>query len=136
MLEIRLPDNRVSKKDIAHMAEEFHRLHKELFTFSLTWVPIEMINLRLIAKIKTKKIPISKIDAGNRDPSKALLRTRQSYFGNKFVPTRVYNGLKLKAGNKITGNAIIEEPTTTTVIPVGKICSVDAYGNYIITTAR
>ncbi len=44
--------------------------------------------------------------------------------------------MKLKAGNIIKGNAIIEEPTTTTVTPTGKICTVDAFENYIITTEK
>jgi N-methylhydantoinase A len=136
MLEIPLPDTRITKKNIKHLEKEFHELHKELFTFSLPWVPIEIINLRLTVKIKSVKMPIKKIVTGTKDPSPALLKTRQCFFGKKFVETPIFDGLKIKAGNAIRGNAIIEEPTTTTVIPAGKICSVDAYGNYIITTAK
>lgn len=136
MLEIHLPDTEITGQDIKNMEQEFHKLHKELFTFSLPWVPIEMINLRLTVKIKSQKIPIKKIATGTKDPSPALLSKRKCFFSNGFTETPVYDGLKLKAGNVITGNAIIEEPTTTTVIPAGKICSVDAYGNYIITTEK
>jgi N-methylhydantoinase A len=136
MLEIPLPDTGITGQDIKYMEQKFHELHKELFTFSLPWVPIEMINLRLTVKIKSQKMPIKKIAAGTKDPSPALLGKRRSYFGNKFIETLIYDGLKLKAGNAIPGTAIIEEPTTTTVIPAGKICTVDAYGNYIIVTEK
>jgi N-methylhydantoinase A/oxoprolinase/acetone carboxylase beta subunit len=37
------------------------------------------------------------------------------------------------AGNVITGPAIIEETTTTVVIPEAFVCSVDKYKNYILT---
>ena len=81
-------------------------------------------------------VPIKKIAAGTKDASKALLRKKDYYFNNKCIETPVYDGLTLKAGNVIKGSAIIEEPTTTTVIPTGKICTVDAFGNYIITTEK
>jgi N-methylhydantoinase A/oxoprolinase/acetone carboxylase beta subunit len=136
MLEIPLSDSEINEQDIKLMENKFHELHKELFTFSLPWVLIEMINLRLTVKIKSQKLPINKIAPGTHDPAPALLGKRQCYFGNRFIETGIYDGLKLKSGNIIRGNAIIEEKTTTTVIPSGKICTVDAYGNYIIETMK
>ena len=133
ILEIKLPDTSITKENIQSMIVEFHQLHKELFTFSLPWVSIELINIRLIAKLKTSKIPIAKIAQGDSNPSPALLRISQCFFSNSYVDTPIYNGLKLKAGNVIAGNAIIEEPTTTIVIPADYDCMVDEYGNYIIT---
>ena len=132
MLEIKLGSGEIGKADIEKMMEEFHNLHKELFTFSLPWVPIEIRNVRLTAKVKSQKIPIRKIGEGTADAKEALKEKRQCYFESKWEETPIYNGLKLKAGNEIEGNAIIEEPTTTTVIPAGTICKVDAYGNYLI----
>jgi N-methylhydantoinase A len=133
ILELKLPDTPVTEKEIQSMISEFHKLHEELFTFSLPWVSVELINLRLIVKIKVSEIPVTEIGRGNTDPSPALLRTSQCYFNDKFVDTPIYDGLKLKGGNIIRGSAIIEEPTTTTVIPVDHDCLVDTYGNYIIT---
>lgn len=136
MLEIKLQNTSITKEEIQSMTTEFHQLHEELFTFSLPWVSIELINLRLIVKIKASKIPIAKIAQGDTNPSPALLRISQCFFNNSYVDTPIYDGLKLKAGNIIPGNAIIEEPTTTTVIPTDYICSVDEYGNYIIGKSR
>ncbi len=65
MLEIKLPDGEITRPDLEKMMTEFHQLHKELFTFSLPWVPIEIRNLRLTAKVKSQKIPIKKIAVGN-----------------------------------------------------------------------
>jgi N-methylhydantoinase A len=41
----------------------------------------------------------------------------------------------LKPGNFITGPAIVEEPTTTVVIPAGFDCTLDEYENYVIRRA-
>jgi N-methylhydantoinase A len=131
-LEIKFPANDITKKDIEQVMEDFHQLHKESFTFFLPWVPIEIINLRMTAKVKSQKMPIIKIAAGTKDPSMAMMRKRPCYFDGKLVETPIYDGLKLKAGNTISGNAIIEETTTTTVIPAGNVCTVDDYGNYIV----
>ena len=56
MLEIRLPETEITEEDISNTWKmNFHEHHKELFTFSLPWVPIEMINLRLTVKIRSRK---------------------------------------------------------------------------------
>jgi N-methylhydantoinase A len=131
-LEIKFPAREITKKDIEQMVEEFNQLHKESFTFYLPWVTIEIINLRMTAKIKSQEIPITKVAAGAKDPSLALITRKHCYFDGKIVDTPIYDGLKLKAGNTIPGNAIIEEITTTTVVPAGNVCTVDDYGNYIV----
>jgi N-methylhydantoinase A len=48
------------------------------------------------------------------------------------VETPVYDGSKLLTGNVIHGPAIIEEPTTTVVIPEGYVTRVDDYKNYVL----
>jgi len=131
-LEMHFAEGDITAKDIENIEQEFHRKHKELFTFSLPWVPIEFRNLRLIAKVKSKKIEMPKIAAGSSDASSALKRKRQCYFNGGFVETSIYDGTRLKAGNTIKGQAIVEEPTTTVVIPPEFICKVDDYGNYIV----
>ena len=134
MLEVKLPPAKIAVNDIKKVAEEFHRLHKDLFTFSLPWVPAEITNLRLTAKIRSPKIPVKKLKPGTNNPAPALKAKRQCYFDGKVLETPIYDGARLKAGNIIPGNAIIEEPSTTTVLPKGTLCSVDEYGNYVVTS--
>jgi len=135
-LEINFPIGKVQKKDIEQMETEFHDKHKELFTFSLPWVPIEFHNLRLIAKVKSKKIDMPQIDKGTVDASGALKRKRTCYFNGGMVETPIYDGTRLKEGNRIDGHAVVEEPTTTVVIPPGFNCKVNSYGSYIIERSK
>lgn len=131
-LEIDLPVEHITTKKIEEMIAHFHQKHKELFTFSLPWVQLEIRNLRLIAKVKSEKRQPQEITGGTEDPTSALKENRSCYFEGKHYDTPVYDGTKLKAGNILKGNAIIEETTSTTVIPNGFTCHVDKYGNYLI----
>ena len=106
---------------------------RSFIPFTLSWVPIEIRNLRLVARVKREKLNLVKIPRGTKDPSKAFKRTRKCLFNGNYVETPVYDSEKLKAGNIIPGPAIIEVPTTTTVIPHNFQCKVDDYNNYIIT---
>jgi len=77
-------------------------------------------------------MPIKKVLRGTPDASKAIWTRRNCYFNGRWVDTPIYDGQKLDEGNNIPGNAIIEEPTTTTVIPAGHSCHVDEFGNFLI----
>ena len=59
-----LPEGDITAADIEQLVAEFHRMHQELYTFSMPWVPVEIRNLRLIAKSKGQKIKMGTIEAG------------------------------------------------------------------------
>jgi N-methylhydantoinase A len=131
-IEMPLPSEEIAPKDIDALDREFHKRHEALFTFSMEWVPAEIRNLRLIAKVKATKMALPRIETGTEDASGALKRKRECFFNGKFRETSIYDGAQLKAGNVLLGPSIIEEPTTTVVIPDGFNCGVDEYGNYLL----
>jgi len=131
-VEMGLNAGEIASRDIEQLAEEFHQRHEELYTFSMPWVPIELRNLRLIAKVGVQKIEVKKIAAGTKDASEALKRKRPCFFNGGYVDAPIYDSAKLKSGNIIPGPAVVEEPVTTLVIPEGFNCSIDEYGNYIL----
>lgn len=132
-VEIEFPSRDITSEDLEHLAYTFHKKHEELYTFALSWVPVEIRNVRLVAKIKGEKFNLKKIPGGTKDPSAAFKRTRKCLFNGNYIETPVYDSEKLKAANIILGPAIIEVPTTTAVIPHNFQCLVDDYNNYIIT---
>lgn len=131
-VEMNLPEGNISAQDLEKLAQEFHRRHEELYTFSLPWVPVEIRSVRLIAKVKGQKINLGRIEKGAENPAEALKRERECYFGRGHRPTPIYDGDKMKAGNVVIGPAVIEEPLTTIVIPENFRCGIDEYGNYIV----
>jgi len=82
--------------------------------------------------VKPKKMKMPKIAGGKSDPEEAFKRKRKCFFDRKFIDTPIYDGSKLRSGNVISGHSVIEDPTSTTVIPSGYICKVDEYGTYVI----
>jgi N-methylhydantoinase A len=131
-IEMALPSGQILSGDMAAVGQAFHNKHKELFSFSLDWVPAEMRNLRLTAKVRGTKKELPRIEKGTPDPSRALKRRRACFFDGRQRDTAIYDGAGLKAANVLYGPSIIEEPTTTVVIPFGFECIVDDFGNYII----
>lgn len=131
-IEMALPPGEIQPGNMKAMEQEFHDKHKELFSFSLDWVPAEMRNLRLTARVKARKKKLPGIEKGTSDPSGALKRKRSCFFNGQQKETSIYEGAKLKAANVLHGPSVIEEPTTTVVIPPGFKCVLDDYGNYII----
>ena len=131
-VEIVLPEGDITDEHIKKLEEEFHEKHAELYTFSLPWIPVEFLNLRMIAKVRGERMSIGKVEAGTADSSGAVKQTRQCYFGGRYRETPIYDREKLKAGNTFSGPAIVEEALTTVVIPEKFRCKIDDYGNYII----
>jgi len=131
-LEMPLPQGEITEAHIRNLDAAFHGKHEELFTFSMDWVPVEIRNLRLIARVKAEKKALPFLAQGTEDPAAALRDRRECFFQGGFRMTVIYDGALLKAGNLFSGPSIIEEPTTTVVIPEGFQCRVDDYGNYII----
>jgi N-methylhydantoinase A len=131
-IEMPLPSAEIMAEDIAAMEKAFHKRHETLFTFSMEWVPAEMRNLRLIATVPSQKMVIPRIEKMTEDASGARKRNRACFFHGDFRKTAIYDGAELKAGNVLMGPSIIEEPTTTVVIPGGFHCTVDQFGNYVL----
>jgi N-methylhydantoinase A len=99
----------------------------------MPWKAVEILTLRLKATTPNAPFALPQVAKGDADPKPALKRRRTCRFNGRDVDTPIYDGEKVMAGNVISGPAIIEETTTTVVIPEAYVCSVDKYKNYILT---
>jgi N-methylhydantoinase A len=113
-------------------AEDFHERHEALYGYSMPGAPTELINLRLSARGITDKPKLEGSDPGGADSSSALKGHRDAYFDGAFERVPVYDGLQLVNGNVVAGPAIIEQPTTTIVLPPDFTARCDAYDNYLV----
>ena len=57
---------------------------------------------------------------------------RKAFFGGRFVVTPIYDGPTMRAGHRVKGPAIIEEPFTTIVLHPKQQATLDRHGNYRI----
>ena len=92
----------------------------------------EVVSLRATVTGVMKKPPLAPIEPGGRTPVRAARRgERACWFSEsaRAVATPVYDRSMLRAGNRITGPALIEEHASTTVLLPGDRLLVDAWGN-------
>jgi N-methylhydantoinase A len=112
---------------------EFHRQHEKLYTFRMPWKAAEFLTFRLRATAPRAPFHLRQIDAGGPDGASAIKRRRRCWFEGREIDTPVYDGTRLLAGARFSGPAIIEETTTTVVIPARFECAVDQWKNYLLT---
>lgn len=131
-----IPVGELTSQDIQALLQSFHERHRELYTFSMPFRGVEFLNFRLKAIAKKMELKLGTVAQGTEDPSSALKRKRHCFFKKSggYVETPVYEGERLQAGNTIPGPAVIEEKTTTVVIPEAFTCRVDPFRNYLMTS--
>ncbi len=132
-VEVPVPAGPVTPESVAGTVETFHDRHRELYTFNMRWKGVEFLTFRLRATAPKAPFELRRVETGSADASAALKRRRQCWFDGREISAPVYDGLKLLAGNVIPGPAVIEETTTSVVIPSTYSCAVDHWRNFVLT---
>ena len=132
-VEVELPGGPITHDTITAGIKAFHARHEETYGYSDPDYPIEFMNFKLAAIGTIPGVVLKKIPSGQKDASNALKGRRQAFFEETGHPvdTHVYDGERLLAGNRLEGPCIVEEKTTTIVVPPGFKIMVDDYGNYV-----
>lgn len=136
--EMRVPviGGEVTEETIEKLKDSFHEIHKKQFGRSFRQVAVEIVNIRVIGTGKIEDLQPIKIEKGNGDISGAVVGERQVTFKvdgqPKHMMTKVYDRTKFKAGDVISGPAIINQMDTTIVIEPDCIGNVNDYGIIVI----
>jgi len=133
-VNVEMTKDELERGNIESVATKFHPEHNRLYGYSLEEVgtPIELINLRLTSTGKTIKPKFKKEEYDELDSSKALKKKRKVYLPVKgaFEEVHVYDGHKLRYGNRVEGPAVIEQVNTTTFVTPEYSILCDKYGSY------
>jgi len=138
-IDIALPETAMRTGPVDSILEElvrrFHDRHEALYGWADARLPATVAMLKVKAIGKRRPFVAAEHAFVGTDPSEALKRTRLVYFKELggFVPTPCYYGDRLRHGNVVTAPAIIEERSTTVVVPPGAEIAVDRYENYVAT---
>ncbi len=115
-------------------AARFHAEHQRRFGYQHAGREIELVTLRLRARVKTEKLRLAQADKSARRQDRALpVEHANVIFEGKSVATPVYERGDLTSEQSLRGPAVITEYSATTVIPSGKRFQVDQAGNLVIT---
>jgi N-methylhydantoinase A len=135
-VELPISEAELSDEGIDHIVESFHQKHEELYAYRDV-VETEMINLRLSAYGKVVKPARKSMKETSADVSGFVKGKRDVFFEEKlgYVPTTIYDGDRMTAGNIVDGPAVIEQRTTTVVVPPDARLEVTGYGDYLMKLA-
>jgi N-methylhydantoinase A len=116
---------------LARVADDFHEAHRIRYGHSTPGAPVEFVNLRVAAmgRIKAGSVPYRPPSA-REDPS---LGSRRVVFAGETHDTAVLHRPRLAPGTERRGPAIVEEDSSTTIVPPGYELAIDDDGNLIIT---
>ena len=98
----------------------------------MPWQTVELLTFRLRATTPRTPFALRTIERGDGDRRRAVKRHRRAWFDGAEVETPVYDGARLRAGDAFHGPAIIEETTTSVIIPSSYACRVDELRNYVL----
>lgn len=135
-VNIQVPAGDVYNLSFDDIMRKFHQKHNYLYGYSLEdeGTPVELINMRLTCTGRTEKPRFLKEEYCGPDASGAFKRHRQVYLPGRraFSEVQVFDGGRLRYGNRIEGPAIVEQVNTSTFITPEYSCIVDGYGSFAL----
>jgi len=137
-MSVPVPDGRVelTDADVAVLAKRFHAMHEDDRGYGFRDRTPQLRSLRLVVTGTTTK-PDHLAEQGDiAAAASACIGSRDTWWGESFVPTAVYDGPRLAAGATITGPALIDEPFTVIAVAPNQSVTLDPNGNYDLRVTR
>ena len=114
--------------DLAAYLAEFHRQHEMVYTYCVPDEPVEIVNIRLraIGVVEKPRQRPARINGTSRPVAR-----RAVWFDGK-VTADVYDRHDLPAGTRINGPAVIQELSSSTIVPPRASAIVDPNENILL----
>ncbi|WP_035855054.1 hydantoinase/oxoprolinase family protein [Cryptosporangium arvum] len=114
------------------LGSAFDTEHERLFSFLLTRNEHELVSARAAATGPRPHVKPVELAEGGADPSDALRTTTSIYVEGATTEAGVYDRAKLRAGDVVTGPAIVTEMDSTTLVLPGHAATVHPTGSLLI----
>jgi N-methylhydantoinase A len=131
-LLVDMPDRDLDDASRAAVDTDFHRLHEELYGYSLPWRGVEVLecHLRGSARQESTVAAADATVAESAAPSRSGVRECRIRGERHTVPT--YRRDELAAGHWFDGPALIDSPASTVLVPPDFTVRVDSAGNLVL----
>lgn len=128
----------LSDDGLATIEDAFHARHDQLYGFASPGRPIEIVNLHVTVVGRRDRAAVEATYAAAATGAPSQKGARLAYLpsagGLERVP--VYDGDAMRPGHKLSGPAIVEESTTTVVVPEQFDLELDTSGSFILEATR
>jgi len=115
-------------QDIDKITQAFHQLHEQRYGHALD-VPVELVTLRVSVRGQLSSFVLPDIDSAEND-KQGLINKAKLFEIDEAV--NVYQRELIGSGQKITGPALIVEKISTSYLAPGWHCTVDRFGNLLL----
>ncbi len=135
-VSVAVPQDLIERRDAGAIAAAFHAEHLRLYGYSLQveGSAVEIINVRLQAIGATDRPTYRSEAAGDADAGPALKSRRRVYVAERdaYAEVPVYDGHRMRSGQRLAGPALIEQETTAILVSDSFDCVVDALGSFVL----
>ncbi|GGB48114.1 hydantoinase/oxoprolinase family protein [Virgibacillus dakarensis] len=132
-VKVPYPDGTWNDTTKQQLARAFHELHEKKYTYKLENTEMEFVNLHLTALGTIEKPKVNKFTVDEAFAKNEIKEKRQVLYEEiGWTEVNVYHRGKLPTGYTLNGPAIVEEPTSSTILYPDQQLQVDDYGNLII----
>lgn len=133
-LRAKMPNKPLTKDNVSVVIDSFYDVHKQQYGHAFKDQITEAITIRVVASVDTDKLTFTDLEKGGvENPDYAHLYNRDTTFDDgKSVSTPRYARDKLKAGDYLTGPAVVTQHNSTTIIPPGYRAKMLDAGDIII----
>jgi len=133
-LLVPVPDETWRDGDCAALHRRFFATHERVYGFAAEDEPVQVVNVRSVARGLADPPRLAPLPRGGPDPSAALVDRRGVHVSDEqgFVACAVYDRARLLAGHRLSGPAVIEQFDATTFLLPGQEAIVDDLGFLVI----
>jgi N-methylhydantoinase A len=133
-LAVPLPDGPMTPATLDLLARGFTEAHHRLYGFVAENEPVQLVTFRLEATGLVSKATLKAHPLESTDARHAIREQRNVWLAESrdFVACPVYARDDLRAGNRFSGPAIVEQMDATTLVLPGMTARVDAWLNLIL----
>jgi N-methylhydantoinase A len=112
------------------LRRRFVQTHEEVYGFAVADEPIQVVNLRLVARGATEPPKLARLPREANGRASGPIATRDVYLDDSsgFVPCPIYDRDQLVAGQRIAGPAVVEQFDSTTWVLPSQEVEVDELG--------
>jgi len=127
-LPVRVELDRLAREGKPYLDRSFHEVHVARYGTMAPTQNIELVNYRLVAQVESRGEILSRLGREVTVEGSPRVETETVVFQGERRPCQFVSRASLPVGHSITGLAIVEEPTATTLVPPGWRMTVGAAG--------
>ena len=131
-IAVPLPDRELSSEDAPRLRQEYEARYEQQFGLRIEDVPVEFLTWSV--NVSTVAVPVEPLNSTAGKSIPGAKQTRNVFDPNEgrteAVPAYARN--ELAPGMRLAGPALVTEPQTTTLVPRGWQCVVNAAGHLLL----